>query len=95
MIVKENHGTLKKTKLVLRTEGEERIWDRVVTETPLIRTYSDEGYLIRNVATGETFESAVDPEGSGREYEETDELIVGGEEEITAEEFYQIMEEIV
>lgn len=95
MINTEFHGVQKRATIIAREEDGKIVHDKVITEIPLIRTYSDKGYLIRNVATGETFESAVDPEGSGREYEETDELIGGGEDEITAEEFYQIMEEIV
>ena len=95
MINTEFHGVQKRATIIAREEDGKIVHDKVITEIPLIRTYSDKGYLIRNVATGETFESAVDPEGSGREYEETDELMGGGEDEITAEEFYEIMEGIV
>ena len=39
----------------------------------LYRTYSDEGYYIER--DGIRYEEAVDPEGTGRIYTETDELI--------------------
>ena len=45
----------------------------------LIRTYSNEGkYITRD---GEKYEEAIDPEGLGRVYEETDELIPVEEDE--------------
>ncbi len=39
----------------------------------LIRTYSSDGKFITR--DGEVYEEAIDPEGLGRVYEETDELI--------------------
>ena len=95
MIKTEFHGVQKRATIIAREEDGKTVHDKVITEIPLILTYSDAGYKIRNVVTGEVFDSAVDPEGLGREYEETDELIGGGKDEITAEEFYEIMEEIV
>ncbi len=38
----------------------------------LVRTYSDEGKMIRKVGTDEVYAEAIDPEGSGRTYTETD-----------------------
>lgn len=38
----------------------------------LIRTYSDEDYMIRQNETGALYCEAVDPQNSGRTYEETD-----------------------
>lgn len=38
----------------------------------LVRTYSDEGKMIRKVGTDEVYAEAIDPEGSGRTYAETD-----------------------
>ena len=50
----------------------------------LIRTYSNEGkYITRD---GEKYEEAIDPEGLGRVYEETDELIPVEEEDEEPEE---------
>ena len=40
-----------------------------------IKTYSDEGYYIRQLSTGILYEDAIDPKNSGREYEETDQKI--------------------
>lgn len=41
----------------------------------LFRTYSDEGYFIRQRETGIIYEEAVDVEGAPYTYEETDEKI--------------------
>lgn len=41
----------------------------------LYRSYSDEGYFIRQVETGNVYEEAIDIEGAPYTYEETDELI--------------------
>lgn len=38
----------------------------------LIRTYSDQDYMIRQNETGALYCEAVDPQNSGRTYEETD-----------------------
>ena len=38
----------------------------------LIRTYSDQNYMIRQNETGALYCEAVDPQNSGRTYEETD-----------------------
>ena len=45
----------------------------------LERTYSDADVMIRNVVTGEEYESVINPENSGRRYEET-ETPIGSEE---------------
>ena len=41
----------------------------------LVRTYSVEGFKIRQNGTGAIYEEAIDPEDSGRTYTETDEMI--------------------
>lgn len=41
----------------------------------LIRTYSDEGYLIRQRETGELYMEAIDIEDAPYTYEETEDLI--------------------
>lgn len=38
----------------------------------LIRTYSDQNYMIRQNETGALYCEAVDPQNSGRTYKETD-----------------------
>ena len=38
----------------------------------LDRTYSDAGFMIRQVETGQLYEEAIDPRSIGRQYEETD-----------------------
>ena len=53
----------------------------------LYRTYSDEGYFITR--DGEMYEEAIDPEGSGRTYSETDEVIEGAN--ISTEEMVSII----
>lgn len=41
----------------------------------LYRSYSDEGYFIRQVETGNVYSEAIDIDGAPYTYEETDELI--------------------
>lgn len=38
----------------------------------LLRTYSSENMMIRQDGTGALYEDAIDPEGTGRTYTETD-----------------------
>lgn len=52
----------------------------------LNRTYSDQDLMIRQVETGNVFESAVDVEGAPYTYKETDQVI-----EISAEEALAII----
>lgn len=73
----------------------------IITQHPyegkdnLVLTQSDSGYRIKQVETGIVYDEAIDVYPCRYTYEETDELMGGGGDEITAEEFYQIMEEIV
>lgn len=46
-----------------------------IDDTNLIKTYSDEGFMIEQVGTGIRYPEAIDPEEMGRLYIETDELI--------------------
>lgn len=46
----------------------------------LLRTYSDAGVMIQKVGTTEVYEEAIDIEGAGFEYEETNEPIVVNED---------------
>lgn len=52
----------------------------------LVRTYSDEGYLIEQDGTGAIYSEAIDPVDSGRTYTETDVLIETETLEIETEE---------
>lgn len=52
----------------------------------LNRTYSDQDLMIRQVETGNVFESAIDVEGAPYTYKETDQVI-----EISAEEALAII----
>ena len=49
----------------------------------LYRTYSDEGYKIRQIQTGAVYDEAIDVENASYTYAETDEKVVF--EETTAE----------
>ena len=40
--------------------------------TPLVKTYSDKGVMIRKKGTDEIYSEAIDPQKFNREYEETD-----------------------
>ena len=53
----------------------------------LVRTYSDEGYKIRQDGTGIVYDEAIDPADSGRTYTETDEPV----EDMTAEKLLNIL----
>lgn len=54
-----------------------------------LRTYSDDGRMIRKIGTDEVYGEAVDPIDAGREYEETDEVIEV--EEISADDALEII----
>lgn len=56
----------------------------------LNRTYSNERLMIEKVSDGTRYIEAIDPEGTGREYVETSEPIVPGEE-TTAENIVDIL----
>ena len=53
----------------------------------LVRTYSDAGMMIMQDGTGHIYAEAIDPEGSGRTYTETDTPA----ETLTAEELLSIL----
>lgn len=65
----------------------------------LYLTYSDKGYPIRQIETGVIYEDAVDVEDAPYTYEEfieeIDEEIENAEEEISAEEFMTLVEEML
>ena len=48
----------------------------------LYKTYSDEGFYIKQIETGNIYSEAIDVESAIFTYEETDEKIEKGEEEI-------------
>lgn len=64
-------------------------------EVNLFRTYSTESVCIRKVGTDEIYSDAIDIESAPYAYEETDIPIEGGIEEISAEEFYNMLEEVL
>lgn len=41
-------------------------------ENDLVKTYSDNGMMIRKIGTDEIYSEAIDPKKFNREYEETD-----------------------
>ena len=41
-------------------------------ENDLVKTYSDNGMMIRKIGTDELYSEAIDPKRFNREYEETD-----------------------
>lgn len=61
----------------------------------LYLTYSDKGYPIKQIETGIVYEDAVDVEGAPYTYEEFVEGIENAEEEISAEEFMTLVEEML
>ena len=52
-----------------------------VLDEDMYKTYSDEGFYIRQIETGNIYEEAIDLESQEFTYEETDELIEKEEEE--------------
>ena len=62
----------------------------------LYRTYSDQGFMLRQIETNVLYREPIDIEGAPYTYEETDELINKDEyepDEISAEEFMTLVEE--
>lgn len=53
----------------------------------LFKNYSDAGYILLQVETGAKYGEAIDIEGAPYTYEETDELIETGEDEIESTEY--------
>lgn len=60
----------------------------------LIKHYSDTGFMLLQVETGAKYSDPVDVVPCRYTYEETDELI-DGDEEITDEEFFDMIEEVL
>ena len=60
----------------------------------LIRTYSTSGYKIRQIETDAIYDEAVDVRPCRYTYEETDELI-GGDDDVSAEETLEALEELL
>lgn len=54
---------------------------RIVNGMDFIYTFSDSGYMIRQTGTGNLYADAYDPEGTNREYQETEEKIPQPEHE--------------
>lgn len=60
----------------------------------LIKHYSDSGFMLLQVETGAKYSDPVDLVPCRYTYEETDELI-NGDEEITDDEFLDMIEEVL
>lgn len=60
----------------------------------LIKHYSDKGYLLLQNETGAKYSDPIDAVPCQYTYTETDELI-DGEEEITGEEFLEMVKEVL
>ena len=56
-----------------------------INDRPLIRTYSESGYMVER--DGIRYDEAIDPAELGRTYTETDEPIEGYIDEATAEDY--------
>lgn len=65
----------------------------------LIKHYSDSGYLLLQVETGIKYSEPIDVVPCQYTYEETDELIeldgLEGTEEISSDEFFDMIEEVL
>jgi hypothetical protein len=61
----------------------------------LVKHYSDAGFMLRQVETGAMYSDPIDIVPCPYTYEETDEYIDGGDEEITDEEFLDMIEEVL
>ena len=60
----------------------------------LFRTYSDEGFYIRQNPTGIEYGEAIDVENAPYTYEETDKPIEGDTEEATEEDYIAALAEL-
>ena len=60
----------------------------------LIKHYSDAGFMLLQVETGAMYSDPIDVVPCRYTYEETEEL-VDGDEEITDEEFFDMIEEVL
>lgn len=67
----------------------------------LYRTYSDQGFMLRQIETGILYNEPIDVENAPYTYEETDILIEGegkstfDSDEISPEEFMALVEEVL
>lgn len=67
---------------------------KLLNDGTLIKHYSDSGFVLLQVETGAKYADPIDVVPCIYTYEETDELIES-EEEITDEEFTQMIEEVL
>ena len=61
-------------------KGEKVMIKTKILANGLVKTYSDEGYKIRQDGTGRVYDTAIDPADTGRTYTETEEPIAGATE---------------
>ena len=48
------------------------VQETIEDNTNLVKTYSNEGFMIRKIGTDELYSEAIDPKKFNRQYEETD-----------------------
>lgn len=61
----------------------------------LIKHYSDEGKVLRQVETGAIYSEPIDVVPCAFTYEEVDEVVDGDEEEVTGEEVLEMLEGVL
>lgn len=61
----------------------------------LIRHYSDAGFMLLQNETGAKYADPIDVVPCRYTYTETDELVDGGDEEISSEEFLSMVQEVL
>ena len=66
----------------------------LLNDGTLIKHYSDAGFMLLQVETGAVYSDPIDVVPCKYTYEETDELI-DGDEEVTDEEFFDMLEEVL
>ena len=66
-----------------------------LNDSTLIKHYSDAGYMLLQVETGEKYAEPVDLVPCRYTYEETNEIAEELAEEISNEEFYSMIEEVL
>ena len=66
----------------------------LLNDGTLIKHYSDAGFMLLQVETGAMYSDPIDVVPCRYTYEETTELI-DGDEEVTDEEFFDMLEEIM
>lgn len=71
------------------------ILTELLNNDTLIRHYSDKNVMLLQVETGLLYSEPIDVVPCAYTYEETDEPIDGGDEEIEGDEFLQMVQEVL